>query len=53
MNTGHPISSAYLILGTLFAIAIVFALALLIAMLFRGPAPLPLDPGLPFPVYPS
>jgi hypothetical protein len=53
MNTGHPISSAYLILGALFAIAIVFALALLLTMLFRGPVPLPLDPGLPFPAYPS
>jgi hypothetical protein len=53
MNTGHPISTAYLILGGLLAIAIVFALALLITLLMRGPSPLPLDPGLPFPLYPS
>ena len=53
MNTGHPISSAYLILGTLFVIAIVFALALVLMMLFHGTVPLPLDPGLPFPAYPS
>jgi hypothetical protein len=53
MNTGHPISSAYLILGGLLAIMIVFTLALLLTMLLRGPALLPLDPGLPFPLYPS
>ena len=53
MNTGHPISTAYLGLGALLAFAVVIALALLLTLVFRGPVPLPLDPALPFPAVRS
>ena len=50
MNTGYPISTAYLVFGVLIALGILLLAAAIIGMVLHGPFPLPLDPGLPYPV---
>jgi hypothetical protein len=54
MNTGYPISTAYLVFGVLIALGILLLAAAIIGMVlhvpFPLPFPLPLDPGLPYPV---
>jgi hypothetical protein len=50
MNTGYPISTAYLVFGVLIALGILLLAAAIISMILHGPFPLTLNPGLPYPV---
>jgi len=51
MNTGHPISSAYLLLGVLIALGVILIAAAVIQLILSGGTTVfPMDPGLPYPV---
>jgi hypothetical protein len=51
MNTGHPISSAYFLLGVLIALGVLLIAAAVIQLILSGGTTVfPMDPGLPYPV---